>query len=138
MKFFETSKYFTLKKSIYVNLRWIGIFGQLFTVSFVYLFLDFRFNFILTNLVIILGALSNIFLIYRYQKNLLTEKISFIFLSIDIIQLSLLIYLTGGISNPFVIFLIIPSIFASSNLGFKPNLMLALITTFFIIFLTII
>ncbi len=136
MKFFETSKYFTLKKSIYVNLRWIGIFGQFLTVNFVYIFLDFKFNFIFANFVILLGALSNLFLIYRHQKTLLTEKTSFSFLSIDIIQLSLLIYLTGGISNPFAIFLIIPCIFASSNLGFKINLMLALITTFSIIFLT--
>ena len=29
MKFFETSKYYTLKKSTYIFLRWIGIFGQL-------------------------------------------------------------------------------------------------------------
>ena len=46
MKFFETSKYFTLKKSTYINLRWIAIIGQLVTINLVYFILDFKFNFI--------------------------------------------------------------------------------------------
>ena len=47
-----------------------------------------------------------------------------------------LIYLTGGILNPFIIFIIIPSVFASSNLGFRTNTLLVSITTIIIIFLT--
>jgi len=47
-----------------------------------------------------------------------------------------LLYLTGGISNPFIIFLIIPSVFSSSNLGFKISLFLVLITTLLILILT--
>ena len=44
--------------------------------------------------------------------------------------------MTGGITNPFIIFLIIPSVFASSNLGFRTNLLILTITTCLIIFLT--
>ena len=55
---------------------------------------------------------------------------------IDIIQLGILIYLTGGIVNPFVIFLLIPSVFASSNLGIRTNILLVTITILTIIFLT--
>ena len=33
MKFFETSKQYSLKKSIYINLRWIGIIGQLISIN---------------------------------------------------------------------------------------------------------
>ena len=54
----------------------------------------------------------------------------------DILQLSFLIYLTGGIANPFSIFLIIPNIFSSSNLGFRSNLLLVSITILTIVFLT--
>ena len=136
MKFFETSKYFTLKKSTYINLRWIAIIGQLVTINLVYFIFDFKFNFILANLIIFIGSLSNLYLIYINQKTQLLDKIAFIFLLIDIFQLSFLIYLTGGIANPFSIFLIIPTIFSSSNLGFRSNLLLVLITTFIIIFLT--
>ena len=136
MKFFETSKYFTLKKSTYINLRWIAIIGQLVTINLVYFIFDFKFNFILANLIIFIGSLSNLYLIYINQKTQLLDKIAFIFLLIDIFQLSFLIYLTGGIANPFSIFLIIPTIFSSTNLGFRSNLLLILITTFVIIFLT--
>ena len=57
-------------------------------------------------------------------------------MTIDIFQLAGLIYLTRGVTNPFIIFLIIPSVFASSNLGLRSNLFLALITITIILFLT--
>ena len=136
MKFFETSKYFSLKKSTYISLRWIAIIGQLLSIYIVYFLLDFDFNFLLSNLIVILGAISNLYLIFIYKKTQLSERSALIFLIIDIFQLAGLIYLTGGIVNPFIIFLIIPSVFASSNLGFKTNLLLVIITSLLIIFLT--
>ena len=136
MKFFETSKYFSFKKSIYVTLRWIGIVGQLIAVNFVYFVLDFKFNFLISNLVIFLGILSNLYLIFIYQKTQLSDKSALIFLIIDIIQLSILLYLTGGIVNPFIIFILIPSVFSSSNLSFKANGLLVFLTFISIVFLT--
>jgi two-component system sensor histidine kinase RegB len=136
MKFFETSKYYTLKKSTYINLRWIGVFGQLISVYFVFFFLKFKFDFIYANLIIFLGILSNFYLIFIYQKTQLSERSALLFLLIDIFQLGVLLYLTGGIVNPFVIFLLIPSIFSSSNLGTRTNLLLVLTTILAIIFLT--
>ncbi len=136
MKFFETSKQYSFKKSTYITLRWIGIFGQLIAVNFVYLILNFKFNFIFSNLIIIFGVLSNFYLIYIYKKTQLSDRSAFIFLLIDIIQLSTLLYLTGGISNPFAIFLLIPSVFSSSNLSFKTNSLLVILTGLAIIILT--
>ena len=136
MKFFETSKQYSLKKSIYINLRWIGIIGQLISVYLVYFYFNFNFNFIASNIFIIIGIISNFYLIFIYKKTQLTDRSAFIHLLIDIIQLSGLIYLTGGIKNPFIIFIIIPSVFASSNLGFRTNSFLVLITTISILFLT--
>ncbi len=136
MKFFETSKYFSLKKSTYINLRWISIIGQFITVNTVYFILNFQFNFLYLNLIIIFGILSNLYLVYFDDKTQLTEPTALVFLIIDIFQLGFLIYLTGGITNPFIIFLIIPSIFASSNLGFKTNLLLVVVSIILIILLT--
>ena len=136
MKFFETSKQYSLKKSIYINLRWIGIIGQLTSVYLVYFYFNFNFNFIASNIFIAIGIISNFYLIFIYKKTQLTDRSAFIHLLIDIIQLSGLIYLTGGIRNPFIIFIIIPSVFASSNLGFRTNSFLVLITTISILFLT--
>ena len=137
MKFFETSKYFSLKKSTYINLKWIAIIGQLVTVNLIYFFFDFKFNLILENSIIFIGVLSNLYLIYINKNTQLSDKIAFYFLFIDTLQLSCLIYLTGGIINPFSIFLIIPAIFSSSNLGLRSNLLLVGFTVLMIIFLTL-
>ena len=111
MKFFETSKYHFFKKSTYVSLKWIGIIGQLISIYFVYFYLNFEFEFFIANLIISLGILSNLYLIFIYQKTQLSDRSAFIFLVIDIFQLAALLYLTGGVKNPFAIFLIVPSVF---------------------------
>ena len=136
MKFFETSKYFSLKKSTYINLRWIAIIGQFITVNFIYFIFDFNFNLISGNLVIFTGILSNLYLIYINKNTQLLDRNAFFFLLIDTFQLSFLIYLTGGMANPFSIFLIIPAVFSTSNLGFKSNFLLVGTTVLIVIFLT--
>ena len=136
MKFFETSKYFSLKKSTYINLKWIAIIGQLITANSIYFIFDFKLDLILVNSIILIGLLTNMYLIHINKNTQLLDKIAFFLLLIDILQLYCLIYLTGGIANPFSIFLIIPTIFSSSNLGFKNNLLLVCITVLVIIFLT--
>ena len=136
MEFFETSKYYSLKKSTYISLRWIGIIGQLISVNLVYFYFGFDFNFILSNLIILVGIVSNLYLIFIYVKIQISDRAALLFLLIDIFQLAGLIYLTGGITNPFIIFLIIPSVFASSNLGIRTNIFLFLITSIVIILLT--
>ena len=132
----SVSKIYSLNKSTYINLRWIGIIGQFLTINIVFFIFKFKFNIYLTNLIVFLGILTNLILVYFYQKNILSNRASFIFLIIDIIQLGSLIYLTGGILNPFSIFLIIPSVFSSSNLDLKTSLSLICLTIFSIIVLT--
>ena len=136
MKFFETSKYYSLKKSTYITLRWIGIAGQLLSIYIVYFFLKFEFDFIYSNLIILIGIISNLYLIIIYKKTQLSDRSALVFLLIDIFQLSFLVYLTGGVVNPFVIFLLIPSVFASTNLGLRTNILLIITTISSIIFLT--
>ena len=74
MKFYETSKQYSLKKSIYINLRWIGILGQLISVYLVYFYFDFDFDFIFSNLFILIGIISNLYLIFIYKKTQLTDS----------------------------------------------------------------
>jgi two-component system sensor histidine kinase RegB len=136
MRFFETSKHYSFKKSTYISLRWIGIIGQLISVNFVYFFLNFKFDFFTSNLIILLGILSNLYLIFIYKKTQLSDRSAFLFLVVDIFQLGILLYLTGGIANPFIIFLLIPSVFSSSNLSLKTNSLLVFLTTILIVVLT--
>ena len=130
------SETYSLNRSTYINLRWIGILGQLITINSVKFIFNFDFDFITANLIIFTGAISNIFLLYYYNKIQLSNRSAFSFLLIDIIQLTSLLYLTGGVVNPFSIFLLIPSVFASSNLKIKTNFFLIFVTLISIIFLT--
>ena len=136
MELSSNSKSSHLNKITYVNLRWIGVIGQFITINAVAFLFKFEFNFLLANIIVFLGALSNIFLFYFFKKNQLQEKVSLIFLTLYIIQLSFLLYLTGGTINPFSIFLIIPSIFASNSLSIKTNILLIILTISSIILLT--
>ena len=73
-----TLEAYTLNKNTYINLRWIGIIGQFITINVVSFVLKFEFNFILANIVVFFGVLSNLVLAYFYkEKNLLSEKSSF-------------------------------------------------------------
>ena len=83
MKFFETSKYFSLKKSTYITLRWIGIIGQLISVNFIYFYFDFNFNFIVANITIFFGILTNLYLIFIYKKTQLSDRSGLSFLLIE-------------------------------------------------------
>ena len=136
MELSSSSDNHLLNKNTYVNLRWIGIIGQFITINTVNFILKFEFNYILSNTVIFFGAISNLALIYFYKKNQLSERTLFYFLVLDIIQLSFLLFLTGGIVNPFSIFLLIPSIFASTSLNLKINILLIILTIISVIFIT--
>ena len=136
MSFFEDSKYHSLYKPTYVNLRWIAILGQLITVYVVYFYFNFEFNFFLSNIAILIGVFSNLYLFFFYKGTYLSNKLSFLILNLDIYQLGFLLFLTGGVSNPFVIFLILPCVFSSTNLDIKTNFLLVSQTTLLIVLLT--
>ena len=121
MEFLNNSKNYSLNRKTYINLRWIAIIGQFVAINLAYFFLKFEFSFIKANVIILIGVISNIYLLSFYSKNLLSNNIAFNFLVIDILQLTFLLFLTGGIVNPFVIFLIVPSVFASLSLEKKTN-----------------
>ena len=136
MESVQLSKTYFLNKITYVNLRWIAITGQFITINTVKFVFGFEFNYFLANIIVFLGATSNVALIYLYKEIQLSEKSSFYFLVLDIFQLSFLLYLTGGTINPFSLFLLIPSIFASTSLNLKTNILLIIFTIFSIVFIT--
>ncbi len=136
MEFLNNSKNYSLNRKTYINLRWIAIIGQFIAINLAAFFFEYEFSYIKSNIIVLIGAISNIYLLSFYVKNLLSNRTAFNFLIIDISQLTLLLYFTGGILNPFIIFLIIPSVFASLSLEKKTNYILILITIVSIIILT--
>jgi two-component system sensor histidine kinase RegB len=140
MKFSEvfTSKdNIQLDKRTLVILRWIAIIGQYISISIVYFFLNFELPFFNCSMVILIGVLSNIYLQFGEKDNQLSNIKASLYLLYDLVQLSLLLFFTGGVTNPFVILLIIPSVVSSTFLSIRSTINLSIITIIILTVLTI-
>ena len=135
---FRLEENLNLDKKTLVILRWIAIIGQLTSINLVYYYLDLNFPIIETHFIILVGLLTNIFLQFRIKINQLTDTYSSLFLIYDLFQLSALLYLTGGISNPFSILLIVPSIVSSTFLSIRTTITLGTLTVILLLLLTLI
>ena len=140
MKFSEvfTSKdNIQLDKRTLVILRWIAIIGQYISISIVFFFLKFELPFFNCSMVILIGVLSNIYLQFGEKDNQLSNIKASLYLLYDLVQLSLLLFFTGGVTNPFVILLIIPAIVSSTFLSPRSTINLSIITIIILTVLTI-
>ena len=134
---FKSEENLYLEKKTLIFLRWIAIIGQLIAILTVYFAFNFKLPILICLLIVFLGALTNIYLqLWFNKKNDLSTLDSTIFLFYDLFQLAILIFLTGGIKNPFLIFLIVPSIISSTLLTLKNTLVLVISTVIFLIFLS--
>ena len=124
MEFVRAKTTFYLNKSTYVNLRWIAIIGQLIAVFFVQFILNFKFNYIACVSVIFLSILTNFYLQFKFKQNQLNNLHSTVYLSFDIVQLGILFFLTGGITNPFIFLIIVPAVFSSQYLNIYSSIIL--------------
>ena len=124
-----------LDKKTLVNLRWIATTGQLIAINFVYFFLELDLPIIETHIIISIGFITNIILQFKIKTNQLKDFNSVLFLVYDLLQLSILLYLTGGIFNPFSLLIIIPTIVSSTFLSMGTTIILGTLTTGLLFFL---
>jgi len=124
-----------LDKKTLVNLRWIAITGQLIAINFVFFFLQLDLPIIEAHIIIFIGFITNIFLQFIIRTNQLKDLDSFLFLVYDLLQLSGLLYLTGGIFNPFSLLIIVPTIVSSTFLSMGTTIILGTLTIALLFFL---
>ena len=136
-EFFTSKDNIQLDKKTLVVLRWIALVGQYLTISIIFFIFKFELPFFYCSLIILIGVLTNLYLQFRFKKNQLNNFTSTFFLFYDLIQLSILLYLTGGITNPFSILLIVPAIVASTFLTLKSTINLSIVTVIILVVLTI-
>ena len=93
-----------------INIRWIAVIGQFTTVSFVYYILKFEFPYLETLVLISLSVLLNIYLELNKSRFVtINNYYATINIFYDLVQLVLLLFITGGLSNPFSILIIVPT-----------------------------
>ena len=117
-------------------LRWIAIIGQLSAINIVYFYLKIDIPIILTHLVITVGIFTNLYLQFGIKQILIKDIYAGLFLVYDLTQLTVLLYLTGGIFNPFSLLMIVPAIVSSTFLSMGTTLILGLLSIIFIFGLT--
>ena len=134
---FRLRENLNLDKKTLVILRWIAIIGQLTSINLVYFYLKLDFPILIAHIILFLGLLTNLYLQFGIRSILIKDFYASIFLAYDLIQLTALLYLTGGISNPFSILLIIPAIVSSTFLSMGTTIILGILTIIFLFILTI-
>jgi two-component system sensor histidine kinase RegB len=110
-----------------IKIRWIAIVGQLITLFTIFFVFDFNIPLTECLLVVSLSVLVN-FSSYFIQRGnyTLNDKKTFLFLLFDISQLVGLLFLTGGVFNPFVVLIIAPIIISASYLSALWTILLSL------------
>ena len=134
---FRLEENLQLDKKTLVTLRYIAIFGQLFAINVVYNYLNLNFPIIESHIIIFIGLSTNVYLQFKIKSNQLKDIFASLFLIYDLIQLSALLYLTGGIFNPFSFLLIIPAIVSSTFLSMGTTIILGFITSILLFLLSI-
>ena len=134
---FNSENNIQLDKKTLVILRWIAIVGQFITINIVYFILNFDFPFIYCFLIIFFGGITNIFLQFKIKRKLLSNFSSTLYLAYDLTQLATLVFFTGGITNPFIILLVIPAVVSSTFLSIRSTVNLSIFTIAVLIALTI-
>ena len=134
---FRLGENLNLDRKTLVFLRWIATLGQIIAINLVFFVLKLEFPITLAYIIIFAGLITNLFLQFGIKSIQLKDFYASIFLIYDLIQLSFLLYLTGGISNPFSILLIVPAIVSSTFLSVGTTTILGFLTISLLFFLTV-
>ncbi len=108
------------------NMRWTAIGGQSSVLFLVYFGLNYRLPLLACAIAIALSAAFNLLLAIRYPP---TQRLSNLEataqLVFDTLVLGVLLYLTGGITNPFAVLFLVPVVIAAYALNLGNTLLLA-------------
>jgi signal transduction histidine kinase len=105
-----------LRLQTIVRLRWVAIIGQLTTVLIVHFLLGFDLPLLACLAIIGLSALLNVVMKMRFppSKRLKSDRAA-LMLGYDLLQLTALLFLTGGLQNPFALLMVVPTAISAST-----------------------
>lgn len=112
---------------IVLFLRWIAVAGQMIAVLVAGPVLGYPLP--ITPLLITIGALALVtFLSQRSGRTGLNDTQSILHFTFDIAQLTVLLLLTGGLTNPFAILILAPVTVAAAILSYRSIIILSIFT----------
>jgi len=111
-----------------VLIRSVAVSGQALTLLIVHFLLGFRLPLLPALVIVGCSVLLNLAaLLYHRANTRLGERAATLYLAYDTLQLGILLYLTGGLENPFAILMLAPVTVAATALSQRPVLALAVL-----------
>ena len=105
----------SVRLRVQIFLRWLAVIGQLGAVLVVGFGLEFQLPIIELLFTISASVLLNAWLVLRYPvSHMLTGREAAWYLAYDLTQLGILLYLTGGLMNPFALLFLAPVTISAS------------------------
>jgi len=119
-----------------IVLRWIAIFGQLAAITVALRLFDLDLNVGLCFMVIGISIMANLIAVFIYPENKrLSEAEVGGMLIFDILQLTFLVFLTGGLSNPFALLILAPVAISAMALNTRTTTAVAALSIVLVIVL---
>lgn len=116
-----------LRLNTLIRLRWLAIVGQSAAVLIVAYWLEFPLPVSLCFALIALSAWLNLFLAFRYPATHRLRPLAALgILLFDALQLAGLLYMTGGLTNPFSLLMTVPVVISATSLPARWTLILGL------------
>jgi two-component system sensor histidine kinase RegB len=110
-----------------VFVRSLGIIGQVVAIFIVFFGLKYQMPIGQCLMVIAVAIAFNAVMLFLYPSiHMLSEREASAHLAFDIMQLTAMLALTGGIENPFAILYLAPVVISATNLSLTSTLRLAL------------
>ncbi len=111
-----------------VRLRWLAVSGQMTAVLAIYVVLGFPMPFVQCVLVVSLSIWVNIGLRLRFRhSDRFGDRPAACLMAYDMLQLTLLLFLTGGLENPFAMLFLAPLMIAAVSLSARYTAALTLL-----------
>lgn len=120
-----------------VILRWIAVIGQTLAIFIAAGIYDFQFEVGFAAMAVGASIVANLFSTFLFPKNKrLSEREAFLMLLFDLLQLGLLLYLTGGLNNPFAILVLAPVTISATFLRLNSTIIMGFVALLIVSALT--
>ncbi|MDM9621128.1 ActS/PrrB/RegB family redox-sensitive histidine kinase [Rhizobium sp. S96] len=117
-----------LRLQTLIRLRWLAVGGQALTVFIVAFWLKFPLPLIASILLIVALASVNFYLMIRYPPtHRIAPQAAFALLGFDLLQLCALLFITGGLANPFAALVCVPVIISFASQPIRYSMVLIVI-----------
>ncbi|MCF6444642.1 sensor histidine kinase RegB [Nereida sp. MMG025] len=116
-----------------IFLRWLAIAGQMTAIVAGQRYFDLQLELAFCFFAIGVSVMANLLAVFIFPENKrLNENEAFFMILFDLAQLSFLLFLTGGLNNPFALLLLAPVTISATALGGRETVVLGMIALIFV------